>query len=266
MKRRTPSIMGVLCVALVLSSMARAGGAPRAGDPAATAAPAATPGPNPAAATTAADAPDESTDSIIQQVKQNRRRLTNAVISAPNPAAARSELHEAIRRVQSITLKPRPVPTETAAAPQSKKPPADTPTQTGKPTPAILSAERLEQLKSLKADEVVNPIALADALVCSGHHDLAFPLYEQLLGDAKTAKPTKAWLLFQMANCKRQADPTTAVSLYSRLLTEHPESPWAGPGKVYKTILEWRQAMRPEAILELLSATPTKPAPKGKAE
>ena len=266
MRHRTPSIMGVLCVALALSSMARAGGAPQTGDPAATAAPAATPGPSPASATTTADAPDEPTDSIIQQVKQNRRRLTNAVISAPNPAAAQSELHEAIQRVQSITLRPHPVPTETAAAPQSEKPTPEAQAQAKKTAPAILSAEKLEHLKSLKADGVADPIALADALVCSGHHDLAFPLYEQLLADAATDKPTKAWLLFQMANCKRQADPTTAVSLYSRLLTEHPESPWAGPGKVYKTILEWRQVMRPEAILESLSATPTEPAPKGKAE
>ena len=203
---------------------------------------------------------------IVEQVRENRRRLTNAVISAPDPAAARSELHEAIRRVQSITLKPRPVPTETAAAPPSGQPAPQARAEAAKPAHAILSPEKLEQLKGLKAAEVADPITLADALVCSGHHDLAFPLYEQLLGDAKTAQLTQAWLLFQMANCKRQNDPTAAVSLYSRLLTEHPKSPWAGPGKVYKTLLEWRQAMNPEAILESLSPTPTKPAPKGNAE
>jgi len=231
--------------------------------------------PQPAASTLNVSAPTNRTApkqegpqaDIVVQVRENRRRLINAVISAPDPATVHTQLREAIQRVQSITLRPRPVPTRTAAAPPSGQPVPQARAEAGQPASVILSPEKLEQLKGLKAAEVADPITLADALVCSGHHDLAFPLYEQLLGDAKTAKLTQAWLLFQMANCKRQNDPTAAVSLYSRLLMEHPESPWAlGPGKVYKTLLEWRQAMNPEAILESLSATPTEPAPKGKAE
>jgi len=203
---------------------------------------------------------------LVEQVRENRRRLTMATIRAPDPATPHASLHEAIQRVQSIALKPRPVPTEAEPAPPSQKPASETPPETDTTASVILPPERLEELKNLPADQVTDPLALADALFCCGHLDLAYTFYDQVLADASTAKPTKAWLLLQMANCKRQSDPAAAISLYARLLTEHPKSAWAEPGKVYKTLLEWRQAMKPQAILESLNVPASEPASEGNPE
>jgi len=266
MKRRMLSVTCLLCGALAVACAAPAGGAPPAGPAAEPAAPARTPRPGGTAANAAAGKPDASVPSLIEQVRQNRRRLTAAVISAPEPATDDSELREAVERVRSITLKQRPVLPDSEPTPKTEMPAPEAPAPARNSGSAILPPEKLEQLKALPANQVTDPVALADALFRSGHYDHAYTFYEQMLADATTGEPTRAWLLFQMANCKRQSDPAAAVALYGRLLTGHPESSWAGPGKAYKTLVEWRQAVKPEAILESLQAPPPEPASKGKAE
>jgi hypothetical protein len=270
MKRRMLLGLCLLCVALAVSSASGAEATFRVAVPAKPAAPAAKPGPAATAPDAAAHTPDDSTSALIQEVKQNRRRLTTAVISAPEAATAQSQLREAIERVRSISLKP-PTPVEdTGGQKKEKKPDAGPPTEAEPPAPRILTPERLaklkEQLEKAGADGFADPASLADALFRSGHPDHAYALYERLLADKTTDDSVKAWLLFQMANCKRPSDAVTAATLYGRLLSEHGKSPWVDASKAYKTLLEWRQTVNPEAILKAIYPPSPEPTAKGQAE
>ena len=268
MKRRMLWGLCVLSVALAASSAAGAETPYQLALPAKPADATAKPGPAAPAPVAAADKPDEVTSSIIREVKQNRRLLTTSVISAPEPAPPDSRLREAVDLLEGFGFRPpakKTKPTKTAR-------PADEPAD--KPPPQfVLTAEQLAKLKTriekTGADEFADPVALADALFRSGHPDHAYTLYERLLADKTTAKPAKAWSLFQMANCKRPSDAVAAATLYGRLLNEHADSSWASPSKAYKRLLEWRQTVNPEAILESLelpSPEPPSPEPASKGE
>ena len=268
MKRRMLWGLCVLSVALAASSAAGAETPYQLALPAKPADATAKPGPAAPAPVAAADKPDDATSSIIREVQQNRRLLTTSVISAPEPAPPDSRLREAVDLLEGFGFRPpakKTKPTKTAR-------PADEPAD--KPPPQfVLTPEQLAKLKTriekTGADKFADPVALADSLFRSGHPDHAYTLYERLLADKTTAKPAKAWSLFQMANCKRPSDAAAATTLYGRILNEHADSSWASPSKAYKRLLEWRQTVNPEAILESLelpSPEPPSPEPASKGE
>jgi hypothetical protein len=263
MKRRMLWGLCALSVALAASSAAGAEATYQLALPAKPAAATAKPSPAAPAPDAAADKPDEVTSSIIREVQQNRRLLTTSVISAPEPAPPDLHLREAVDLLEGFGFRPPARKTAKVAEPTDE--PSDKP-----PPESVLTPEQLAKLKTqiekTGADEFADPVALADALFRSGHPDHAYTLYERLLADKTTAEPVKAWLLFQMANCKRPSDAVAAATLYGRILNEHAGSAWVGPSKAYKRLLEWRQTVNPEAILESLASPSPEPASKGEAE
>jgi tetratricopeptide (TPR) repeat protein len=107
----------------------------------------------------------------------------------------------------------------------------------------------LDQLKTVPADRIADPVALADTLFRSGHPEEASLFYEKALVKDTPAE-TKAWLLFQMANCKRAKEPEAARVLYKRLLDEHPKSPWCPAAAVQDRLIQWTQTANPKALAE----------------
>lgn len=190
---------------------------------------------------------------LPSQTHNAQRDLIRATYAAPPrlPTSTNS-LMKAVEKVESLRLEPKPDPTSTPAgeAPPVAEKPATTPAQ----TPAkevivgpVLSPEAIEQMKKLPPERLANPLALADSLYLGGRPAEAYFFYEKAL--VATEDPeTKAWTVFQMANCLKPTDPESAAKLYRRLATEFPKSHWAPVGAAQERLLQWYQTTRPDAL------------------
>jgi tetratricopeptide (TPR) repeat protein len=205
-------------------------------------------------------------DDPLSQVRKSRRDLMTAAVSAPPaPQAAPSGLDAAIERLRAIQLKPRQEEAQPAvfssilpqAAPEAQSPasPARTKPPAKSASPAHKTTDAtLEELKNLPPEQILDPLALADALYLTGRTDAAFIFYERAMQGQPT-DDAKAWMLFQMANCLRPTDPVAATALYRRVAAEHPKSAWAGVAAVQERLIQSYQMIPPPA-----PATPAKPA------
>ena len=101
-------------------------------------------------------------------------------------------------------------------------------------------------------------MGLADTLFRGGHLDEAYRFYEKSVTKGTPAE-TKAWVLFQMANCRRTKDPAAAQALYHRVQTEHAASMWASTAAVEERLLQWLQMACPVETSGK-PANPAKPA------
>jgi len=174
---------------------------------------------------------------LVTRVRQNRQELMASEIRAPADTPSATDLRGAAERLQAVVERPirRAAPAAAEVAKAVAARPPEEPART-------LSPEELAQLKDLSTKRVADPVLLADALFLGGHPAEADALYERILADEATAKRTKAWALFQSANCRRRSDPAAAVALYARLVGEHADSPWVELAKTYQALLEWQQA------------------------
>lgn len=207
-------------------------------------------------------------EDLVDQVRKSRKELIASQISPPNDTSSGAELDEAARRVRDILNPPvrkatQPTPTPTPATPSG--PASGKPAQAEKKGVPALSPEQLARLKELSTKQVPDPVGLADALFLGRHRAEADALYERILADEATPKQTKAWALFQMANCRRRRDPAAAIALYGRLATEHPQCLWIEPAKTYKTLLDWYQTAQPAAVLQPEQTAPRGQETKGRA-
>ena len=196
------------------------------------------------AATAAAMAAE--TDPLINEAQQNRRELIRSLIASPIGDSAGAELQKTMDRIQAIRMRPKAPATDTtppngaeAARPGAQGSAAEAQQPPEKPE-GLVTAEDLERLRGLPADRIGNPLALADALFVAEHHKEACAFYEAVLKGDKDNKdgPGQAWALFQMANCQRRSDPTKAIELYGRLVTEHADSLWARVAETYRGVLQ----------------------------
>lgn len=174
---------------------------------------------------------------LVDRVRQNRQDLIASEVRAPADTPPATDLRGAAERLRAVVERPtrRAAPAaQILAAAVAAPPPSE--------SPRTLSPEELAQLKDLSTKRVADPVLLADALFMGGHPAEADPLYERILADEATPKRTKAWALFQTANCRRRRDPAAAVALYARLVSQHADSPWVALAKTYQALLEWQQA------------------------
>jgi hypothetical protein len=55
--------------------------------------------------------------------------------------------------------------------------------------------------------------------------------------------------LFQIGNCLREDDPPTAAKTYGQLLTEFPDSPWAGLASFQSKLIDWYLKSEPRKLI-----------------
>jgi len=194
----------------------------------------------------------------------------------------RDELARLIEQVRSVKFKPRgqtletatylkPKPTvqdnKTSSAPKTSAEPAEkqTPPKATNLLPyEPVSEQTLQMLESLSK----NPdraaalrrggsgslSELADILFLSGYLKQAAVFYQQALDDMAPDSPAgaenRAWILFQLGNCLRDADPSTAIKTYKQLIAEHPNSPWTDLAKAREQLVDWYLKDKPLTLTE----------------
>ena len=197
----------------------------------------------------AASAPAADSTALIRKA---RKEVVEASIKAPtDPKAGSPDLRRAVDTVDGIRLEPKAepvppmpdIPPMPAIAPMPIVPlkPA---TENSAPNGPAISDAVIEKLKTLPPDKVADPLGLADTLYMGGRLAEACTFYEKAFAGA-AGPDTKAWVLYQMANCRRSSDPAAAVALYKRVTTEFPKSQWAGVSGVQQRLLEWYQTVGP---------------------
>lgn len=222
----------------------------------------------------AAEQPKPETRPAPGAVRQNLRKLWLDSVSAPTGKTS-VDLREAVERVRGMRLSPDAGSRRAAAVGPTTRPAASQPATT---RPAVgattqpadgrrhLPKEVVEQLRKLPAAGLACPVELADELYRNGYLSGAFVLYERALAGS-TEKDTQAWLLYQMANCRRPSDPSAAEKLYQRVLAEHAGSAWAGAATVERKLLQWHKAHQPAELLKKIeSIGPSAALPAGGTE
>jgi hypothetical protein len=213
-------------------------------------APTAEPAPTPAQAAQAPAAARAGSS-----IRDNRRQLWRAHLTAPTDDRCSAGLQEAIQRIQAMQLSRRTGPAQ-AEAELARAVPATGPAQPAVTTvvPAAMDPRVLAQLREIPRQSVADPAALADTLYITGQQELAGVFYQLALEDAAQPPATQAWLMFQLANCRRQGDPPAATGLYEKVMAQHGDSPWAPLAQFELNLLRWQQDNQVHQFLQALSA------------
>ncbi|MCE5186601.1 MAG: tetratricopeptide repeat protein [Planctomycetaceae bacterium] len=90
-----------------------------------------------------------------------------------------------------------------------------------------------------KADRVVNPLLLADALFRQGLYPQAYDYYKTAMSEQPEQADNVQWALFQMANCCRYADPAKAKEHYNALISRFPNCLWNASATSRLATIEW---------------------------
>ncbi len=240
---------------------------------------------SPTTATRAEGASDQSAGSAArEQLRELRANLRRTSIQAPTEAppdkTKDSSLEEAIRGVLAfeVTPKPKPKPrrsepqqasTTQHASPSTQPVTVETiavpnPAHTHPAAPRKIPPRTLQRLMQLSPSGVSRPITLGDSLHRGGYDAEAFKIYQMAM-QREPSPEDRAWVLFQMANCKRKTDPEMAMGIYKRLLHEHPTSAWSDMAQTECDFLKWVQDNDPTRALadaNALAKTLSKSAPQ----
>ena len=173
-------------------------------------------------------------------------------------------LHEAIERLKATKIKVRHEwPALPAAAQQPVvERPVTQPTVTidvpkGMPTtqPAVLNPDELATLATLKDLSPEQASSLAAALHKAGYEVQAFGFYEQAMKASQGSQ--QAFLLLQMAHCKRTADPVTAQTLYRRVAVDFKDTPWATLAAAYDRSIDFDLVHKPAQTIANATSEPS---------
>ena len=182
----------------------------------------------------------------------------------------RKELREIIELIRSIEIKQQnyatePVsavepphqtePNDTTSEPPIREKPQEQQIQTELPsgplsekTMQILS-EQLQHPEKLK-----DPFDLAEILFQCGRLKEAAICYQQALARTEPNQADQnqnyAWTLFQIGNCLRNDDPPKAMDFYTKLLEEHPNSPWSDLAKARSKLISWYRRDNPRTLID----------------
>ncbi len=193
-------------------------------------------------------AEQEDYQQLLDRSKQNRLLLWHTNIEAPPMNSVDPKLTNAAARLSEIEL--------TKLAVLQKNKPAEAPKpqvkakEKAEPAKVKLPAKVLAQLKTAAPADVLDKIALGDALFNTDHLDEAYSVYKYAL-DETEGEDDNAWLLFQMANCRFETDPDSAGELYNQLLQSQPEGIFSAAAKVQVELIAWRKNHEPRKLLTL---------------
>jgi tetratricopeptide (TPR) repeat protein len=185
----------------------------------------------------------------VAAVKKTKDQLWKTYTAPPRDDAGAASLQQAIAEVKSIHVSEGSAPGKKSASKSATSQPTSAPaTQPVEAAPTESPAEMIATLKNLPLESIPHPLNLGDSLFENGQLEAALVVYEKAFAAEKNP-PDRAWLMFQIANCKRQGQPDEAVALYRRLIREYPDSPWAPVSDCRARLVEWYQADNPRAVL-----------------
>jgi len=210
-----------------------------------------------------ADSPTSApADAVQATAKVSANDMVKESFSPLEGTSDVQRLHEAIERLKATKIKVRHewpgLPTaaqQTVVEQPSPQPTATINVPKGTPTtqPAVLNPDELATLAMLKDLSPEQASTLADALHKAGYEAQAFGFYEQAMKASKGAQ--QAYLLLQMAHCKRTSDPVAAQTLYRRVAVEFKDTPWATLAATYDKSIDFDLIHKPaETIANATSA------------
>lgn len=118
-----------------------------------------------------------------------------------------------------------------------------------------ISESTLQMLRDLSKDpeKVDNPFELGETLFLSGNEKEAAVFYAEALRRTEpndiSLSRDRAWVLFQTGNCLRKSDLPAARKMYTQLITEYANSPWADMANAQVKVLDWYLKDEPHKLV-----------------
>jgi len=203
--------------------------------------------------------------------KASVRRLRRASIGAcrlDQHNSGRTALKRLVEQVRSVKFVSEEAAEEKGASGEAVKPGAERPAEDANvPEPAeeeqrneqppdvLISGGTLSAVKAASEhpEQVADALGLAEVLYRSGHLEAAVAFYREALHrrsvDVPEHSEDRAWILFQLGTCLRRNDLAGARQVYSQLVGEYPDSPWAGAARGQVKLIDWLLAEEPERLL-----------------
>lgn len=216
-----------------------------------------------------------SQSSVITSIDPNNANgleLLRAEVSIANgqiDTKSGDQLKRIIEQIRSVEFKPQQQAPEPVIVPE--KAPVIEPNETIPDVPVQkekakqeakpklpykpITDETLQMLRKLAQDpeKLDNPLELGEILFVSGNVKEASTFYSEALkrkdpNDASVSWD-RAWILFQIGNCLRNDDLPAAAKMYQQLLTEYPNSPWAGLATAQSNLIAWYLKEQPIKLM-----------------
>ena len=203
------------------------------------------------------------------QVARALWRAEISIAKGQRDNRSKTRLKRIIEQIRSVELKPQKRTPEPVVVPE--KTPAAEPNETVSETPVPkedekrhievrlpykpITGQTLQMLRNLSQhpDKLDNPLELGEILFLSGNLKEAAIFYQEALNrtsadDTRSAQE-RAWILFQLGNCLRNDDLPAAAKRYGQLITEYPNSPWAGLAQAQGQLIGWYLKDEPRKLI-----------------
>ena len=156
-----------------------------------------------------------------------------------------------------ITIEPVPITVEPNENPAEVEVKEKTEKKTieSKPPYKPVTDRTLQMLGNITQDpnQLDNPFELGEVMYFSGHLKEAAVFYQEALNRTDPEKTgagrNRAWILFQLGNCLRDDDLTTAQKMYRQLIAEYPGSPWVDLAKAREKLIDWYLKDKPRTLI-----------------
>jgi tetratricopeptide (TPR) repeat protein len=212
---------------------------------------------------------DKTPTASILPTNENSQKLweTAIAVADENDIQNTANLRQAIEKINSLKFEQsqtnQPVQSESAEIVQQT---ADVPEpEKIQPVPAepIIADEKIvEDDNKMTADalvgienrtnEVETPYEMAELLFHAGRLNQAAAYYKQTLKSVslENRPQDKAWVLFQLGNCLKDSNSVEATKIYTRLLSEHPDSIWTKMARQYNELLTLQMKSKPCELIK----------------
>ncbi len=132
-----------------------------------------------------------------------------------------------------------------------------------KPQPKEAGPDLIQILNKLleNPEKIVDPLSAAQALFLNDKMTNAAKFYQIALQRTDSIDKTdnaydRQWILFQMGNCLRKADPDRAHDYYRQLIEEYPNSGWTTAARTCQQVITWYKQNPPTVVLEKITSDP----------
>ena len=196
-------------------------------------------------------------------------RTAISIAKVKQDGRSKNELKRMIEQIRSIEFRPREQPRELVVVvepppitePNKTAPDAAVPEEPEKKEVkpklpyGLISDQTLQMLRSLSQhpEELDNPFELAEILFLNGSLKEATVFYREALKrkrpDETGSAQDRAWILFQIGNCLRNDDLSTALNMYRQLITEYPDCPWVDLAKTQCQLIALYQKDEPRKLI-----------------